>query len=121
MSYDLLRKKWRDADCKQSHLRDEWASEILLGLRTVLFKFTIWDNNASYGASLQNLRYTDARDRGPVPRAPSMWQKVCYGVFAVGGRYAWTKWEYWLAQQEGGYEEVHSIKTAMIWGEANAK
>lgn len=91
-----------------SHLRDEWASEILLGLRTVLFKFTIWDNNASYGASLQNLRYTDARYQGHVPRAPSKWQKACYGLFAVGGRYAWTRWENWLAQQDGGYEGLSS-------------
>ncbi|MCJ1463104.1 peroxisome assembly protein (Peroxin-2) [Pseudocyphellaria aurata] len=90
------------------HLKDEWASEILLGLRTVLFKFTIWDNNASYGASLQNLRYIDATNKGPVPRAPSRLQKACYGLFAIGGRYAWTRWENWLAQQEGDYEEPSS-------------
>lgn len=110
-----------DADCKQSHLRDEWAAEILLGLRAVLFKFTVWNNNASYGASLQNLRYTDARYRGPVPRAPSTWQKACYGLFTVGGRYAWTSWENWLAQEEGGHEGVRCIRAAMISGNANVK
>jgi len=87
-------------------LRDEWSSEILLALRAVLFKLSIWDHNASYGAALQNLRYTDARHTGLVPRAPSRWQKAVYGLTAVGGRYAWGKWESWLAEQEGGYDEV---------------
>ena len=39
---------------------------------------------------------------------PTRWQKVCYGILTVGGRYGWTKWEDWLADQEGGYEEVSS-------------
>lgn len=78
----------------------------MLGLRAVLFKFTMWDHSASYGAALQNLKYTDARHGGPVPLAPSRWQKGMYGIFTVGGRYVWTRWEDWLAGQEGGYEEV---------------
>ncbi len=27
-----------------SHLQDEWGEEIMLGLRAVLFKLTIWDH-----------------------------------------------------------------------------
>lgn len=91
---------------EQSHIRDDWSSEILLGLRAILFKLSIWDHNASYGAALQNLRYTDARHQGPVPVTPTKWQKGLYGIIAVGCRYGWTKWEDWLAYQEGGYEEV---------------
>lgn len=87
-------------------MRDDWSSEILLGLRAVLFKLTIWDHNASYGAALQNLQYTDARHRGPTSITPSKWQKAFYGLFTVGGHYGWEKWENWLAGQEGGYEEV---------------
>lgn len=78
----------------------------MLGLRAVLFKLSIWNHNASYGATLQNLHYTDARHTGLVPRAPSRWQKGIYGLFTVGGRYAWKKWEDWLVDKEGGYEEV---------------
>ncbi|KAL8733432.1 MAG: hypothetical protein Q9181_003579 [Wetmoreana brouardii] len=92
-----------------SHLRDEWSSEILLGLRVFLFKLSIWDNNASYGAALQNLRYSDARHRGPVPKAPTRWQKVLYGSLSVGGRYAWDKWDTWLADQEGNYDAVRAV------------
>ena len=89
-----------------SHLKDEWAAEILLGLRFLLWKLSVWDHGASYGAALQNLKYIDARHQGPVPRAPTRWQKGLYGLVTVGGRYSWAKWEDWLAEQEGGYEEV---------------
>ena len=93
---------------EQSHIRDDWSPEILLSLRAILFKLSIWDHNASYGAALQNLRYIDARHQGLVPAVPTRWQKGIYGILTVGGRYGWMKWEDWLANQEGFYEEVHS-------------
>jgi peroxin-2 len=87
------------------HLKDDWSDEILLVLRAVLFKLTIWDHNASYGAALQNLRYTDARKDGPALEPPSTWQKAAYGMVTVAGKYAWTKWENWLVDQDDGYNE----------------
>ena len=72
----------------------------------MLFKLSVWDHNASYGATLQGLRYTDARSSGPVPKDPSPWQKGIYGLVTVAGRYGWDKWEDWLIAKEGGYEEV---------------
>lgn len=85
------------------HLRDEWAQEILLILRATLFKLSVWDHDASYGASLQNLRYTDARQKTGSLARPTKWQKGLYGLLTVVGRYAWEKWENWLVDQEGGY------------------
>jgi peroxin-2 len=83
------------------NITDAWAPEILLALRLVLFKLSIWNNNASYGAHLQGLRFTDARSSAPDRPPPGKWQKIAYGVVTVGGRYAWTKWEeYLLAAQE---------------------
>ncbi|KAL9588644.1 MAG: hypothetical protein Q9203_002555 [Teloschistes exilis] len=87
-----------------SHLRDEWSSEILLGLRIAMYKLSIWDHNASYGAALQNLCYSDARHLGPHPKPPTQWQKAWYGIFSIGGRYAWEKWNVWLVDQEGNYD-----------------
>lgn len=87
------------------HLRDDYAAEILLSLRAVLFKLTIWDHNASYGAALQNLRYTDARHSSPASVPPQQWQKALYGLVTVGGRYAWSKWEDYLLDSESGYDE----------------
>ncbi|KAH3920636.1 hypothetical protein HBH56_007640 [Parastagonospora nodorum] len=84
-----------------SHITDNWSPEILLALRCILFKLSIWDQNASYGAHLQGLRYTDARSSAPNRPPPKPWQKAAYGLVTVGGRYAWTKWEeYLLASQE---------------------
>ncbi|KAK3329502.1 Pex12 amino terminal region-domain-containing protein [Apodospora peruviana] len=88
-----------------SSIKDEWDAEILLALRAILFKLTVWDHDATYGAALQNLKYTDARHQGPVLAAPSRWQKSIYGLVTVGGRYAWTKWENWLLEQDDGYDE----------------
>ena len=92
-----------------SHLRDDLSSEILLALRVILFKLSIWDHNASYGAMLQDLRYSDARHRGPIAASPSKWQKAFYGIFSVGGRYGWTKWEEWLSSRQQGDYQVHTL------------
>jgi peroxin-2 len=89
-----------------SHLQDDWSAEIMLALRAVLFKLTIWDHDATYGAALQNLKFTDARKKGPVLVSPSGWQKGLYGLFTVGGKYAWTRWENWLVDNDNGYDEL---------------
>ncbi|KAK0657142.1 Pex12 amino terminal region-domain-containing protein [Cercophora newfieldiana] len=88
-----------------STLKDEWHAEILLALRAVLFKLTIWDNDATYGAALQNLKYTDARSSDAVLVPPSRLQKSIYGLVTVGGNYLWTKWENWLLDQDNGFDE----------------
>ncbi|KAK7725450.1 peroxisome assembly protein (Peroxin-2) [Botryosphaeria dothidea] len=87
-----------------SHLADEYKPEILLALRAILFKLSIWDHNASYGAALQGLRYSDARTSDPSRPPPQRWQKSVYGLLTVGGRYAWTKWEDWLIARTSDYE-----------------
>ncbi|KAJ5713782.1 Pex N-terminal [Penicillium malachiteum] len=87
-----------------SQMREDWSHEILFALRAILFKLSIWDHNASYGAALQGLRYTDSRSTGAVQSPPTKWQKTMYGLLTVGGRYAWDKWESWLIGQEGGYD-----------------
>jgi peroxin-2 len=87
-------------------LREDWSHEVQLVLRAILFKLSIWDHDASYGAALQSLKYIDSRSKGPVHSTPTKVQKSLYGLLTVGGRYAWDKWEDWLVAQEGGYEEV---------------
>ncbi|KAF2731947.1 peroxisomal biogenesis factor 2 [Polyplosphaeria fusca] len=90
-----------------SHITDSYTPEIVLGLRLILFKLSIWNNNASYGAHLQGLRYTDARTNRPDRPPPKPWQKAAYGLITIGGRYAWTKWEeYLLASQEDYTREM---------------
>ncbi|EPE24603.1 hypothetical protein GLAREA_08456 [Glarea lozoyensis ATCC 20868] len=102
---DLLKGQVGDAlKYFGSHIQDDWSAEILLALRAVLFKITIWDHDATYGAALQNLKFTDARNKGPVLVSPSKWQKSLYGLFTVGGKYAWTRWENWVVDHDNGYD-----------------
>ncbi|KAK0747846.1 Pex12 amino terminal region-domain-containing protein [Apiosordaria backusii] len=86
-------------------IKHDWDAEISLALRAVIFKLTIWDHDATYGAALQNLKYTDARHTGSVLVPPSKWQKGLYGLMTVGGRYMWSKWENWLMEQDDGFDE----------------
>ncbi|CAK7568728.1 MAG: peroxisome assembly protein (Peroxin-2) [Sporothrix epigloea] len=102
---DLLRGQVTDAlqYLRGGTLQEDWQPEVMLLLRAALFKLSVWDHDATYGAALQNLRYADARGsttRGKAAAAvlapPSKWQKTAYGLVTVGGRYAWTKWQDWL-------------------------
>jgi peroxin-2 len=73
----------------------------LPGLKRLLIRLL----DATYGAALQNLKFTDARKKGPVLISPSKWQKALYGVFTVGGQYVWRRWEDWLVDNDNGYDE----------------
>ena len=89
-----------------AHLKDEWDAEIRGALRAILWKLSMWDHGASYGASLQGLKYIDARENDTAARAEATrWQRAAYGLLTVGGRYAWTRWEDHLSSTESGYEE----------------
>lgn len=103
-----MKKRLLTCEMIQSHLREDWSNEIQLVLRALLFKLSIWDHNASYGAALQDLKYIDVRSKGPIHSSPTRWQKGLYGLFTVGGRYAWDKWESWLVGQTDGYDEVRT-------------
>lgn len=87
-----------------AHLKDDWDAELSLLLRAVLWKLSIWDHGASYGASLQGLKYIDARVRER-EKETERWQRGVYGLVTVGGRYAWQRWEDWLSSAENGYDE----------------
>lgn len=97
-----------------SHIVDSYTPEILLSLRLILFKLSIWNNNASYGAHLQGLRYTDARSSSPARPPPKPWQKVAYGIITIGGRYAWTKWEDYLLSSSEDYTRPQSASLKLL-------
>ncbi|KFA63885.1 hypothetical protein S40285_06803 [Stachybotrys chlorohalonatus IBT 40285] len=107
---ELLRGQVNDAlkYFSGGHLADDWLPEISLALRAILFKLTVWDHDATYGAALQNLRYSDARTRGPVLVPPSKWQKSLHGLVSVFGDYAWTKWEAWLLEDGDDYDQPNT-------------
>ncbi|KAF3035533.1 peroxisome assembly protein (Peroxin-2) [Didymella heteroderae] len=97
-----------------THITDTYSAEILLALRAVLWKLSIWNNNASYGAHLQGLRYTDARSRGLERPPPKPWQKVAYGAVTIGGRYCWSKWESYLLSASEDYAAPENPRLAVL-------
>jgi peroxin-2 len=97
-----------------THITDNYSPEILLVLRAVLWKLSIWDQNASYGAHLQGLRYTDARSSAPNRPPPKPWQKVAYGAVTVGGRYFWTKWEEYLLAAQEDYTRPETTRVKVL-------
>lgn len=97
-----------------THIADTYTPEILLALRIILFKLSIWNNNASYGAHLQGLRYTDARSSAPNRPPPKPWQKATYGLITIGGRYAWSKWEEYLLSASEDYTRPESPNLAFL-------
>ena len=94
-----------------SSLKDDYKAEINTVLRTILWKLSIWDHGASYGASLQGLKYVDART-GSKAEATT-WQRFAYGLLTVGGRYAWVKWEYYLSSLVNGFEQPSLVTSRL--------
>lgn len=106
---DLLKKQAGEGlKYYGAHLKDDWNDEIMAALRAVMWKLSIWDHGQSYGASLQGLKYIDARG-GADPRSSrkeaTKWQRALYGLITVGGRYAWGRWEDRLSSLENGSDE----------------
>ncbi|BFZ64726.1 peroxisome assembly protein (Peroxin-2) [Saitoella coloradoensis] len=87
---------------KYWNIKDTYTPELQALLRVALFKLSIWDRDASYGAMLQNLKYRDERNSGLVSARPSRSQKLLYGLITVGGRYAWTKTELLMTREGWG-------------------
>jgi len=92
-----------------AHLKDDWGAEISAVLRAALWKLSIWDHGASYGASLQGLRYVDARSDDTAVQEATKWQRAAYGLITVGGRYGWSRWEERLSSLENGYDEPSTM------------
>ncbi|KAF8455817.1 Pex12 amino terminal region-domain-containing protein [Terfezia claveryi] len=104
---DLLKQQlWGGLKYFRPSLKDSFEPELMAILRLALFKLTIWDNNATYGAALQNLKYVDARvGRMAGFKAPSKTQKVLYGLITVGGRYFYTRLNLWLQARSNPEDE----------------
>lgn len=92
-----------------AHLQDDWGAEINATLRAILWKLSIWDHGASYGASLQGLKYVDSRPATVRGAPATKLQRLSYGLLTVGGRYGWSRWEEYLSSVENGYDEPSTL------------
>lgn len=68
-------------------IKDKYESELMLVLRTLLFKVTIWDNSTTYGAKLQNLILVNSKTNKVISRKT----KALYGSIVILLPYLWKK------------------------------
>lgn len=91
---DLLKTQlWNVFTNFRPHLKDSYESELLLALKLLIFKLTVWDHSATYGAKLQNLKFVDGRVGTSLSRPLSRTQKLGYGLLVVGGEFLWDRLE----------------------------
>ncbi|KAI8576085.1 hypothetical protein K450DRAFT_193124 [Umbelopsis ramanniana AG] len=93
----LKEQLWSAFSLFNHSIREKFEPELVAILSFLLYKFSIYDSAASYGAQLQNLKYRNERlHKGALESfakdAPiTKTQKILYGLFMVGGQYTWSR------------------------------
>jgi peroxin-2 len=91
-------------------IKDKYESELLLALKLLLFKLTIWDHSTTYGGKLQNLKLVDCRSTAGRLIDLSRSQKLGYGALVIGGGYLWTKLEDFVTQHANDDDQVLKLR-----------
>lgn len=91
---DLLKNQlWKIFTTIRPDIKDNYENELLLFLKLLIFKLTVWDHSATYGAKLQNLKFVDGRVGTALSRPLSQAQKLGYATLVVGGEFLWGRLE----------------------------
>ncbi|CAG8657978.1 8119_t:CDS:2 [Ambispora leptoticha] len=81
--------------------------ELLALLQLVLYRFSIYESGATYGAQLQNLKYRNEKRHVVQSTSAddplSKFQRISYGAMTIGGQYVWMR--------------LNRLMTAQGWGE----
>ncbi|CEP09727.1 hypothetical protein [Parasitella parasitica] len=102
--------------CHKPTIKESLEPELLALLNLVLFKLSIYDSSASYGAQLQNLKYRNEWQHGGAfesiaKDAPlTKTQKILYGVFTVGGQYTWARTNRYITAKGWGEVDESDIR-----------
>lgn len=113
---------WKGFKYFRPDIKDKYESELVLVLKLALFKLTVWDHSATYGAKLQSLKFMDARSA--VSNKPiTSSQKLGYGLLVVGGSYLWQKLDDYItnatytAEDPGKYEKLRRFTDSLstVW------
>ncbi|KAK9373732.1 Pex12 amino terminal region-domain-containing protein [Lipomyces chichibuensis] len=93
--FDILKSEfWECSKFIQSQIKEHYTTELQLLLKVLVWKYTVWDNSATYGGLLQNLRIVDAGSGNlskSVLRSPSRRKRLSIGLFTIFGDYVWQK------------------------------
>ncbi|KAF5093353.1 hypothetical protein D0Z00_004097 [Geotrichum galactomycetum] len=92
--FELLKTQLRKIfKFTRSDIQDNYEAELLVFLKLIIFKLTVWDHSATYGAKLQNLKFVDGRVSTSLSKPLGRSQKLGYALLVVGGDYIWNKLE----------------------------
>lgn len=112
---ELLKTQlWKVFKSFRPDIKDNYESELLLLLKLLVFKLTVWDHSATYGAKLQNLKFVDGRVPSSMSRPLSREQKLGYALLVVGGDFLWGKLERYISTVGFDGEHDYDGRTARI-------
>ncbi|KAI9492243.1 Pex12 amino terminal region-domain-containing protein [Zychaea mexicana] len=107
---------WSALSLFKPTFKERFEPELLAVLNLFLFKLSVYDSSATYGSQLQNLKYRNEWKHGGALEsiakdAPlSQAQKILYGVFTVGGQYAWSRANRYITSQGWGELDESDIR-----------
>ncbi|KAI7885942.1 Pex12 amino terminal region-domain-containing protein [Mucor mucedo] len=114
---DILKEQlWAALSLFKPTIKENFEPELLGLLNLTLFKLSIYDSSATYGSQLQNLKYRNEWKHGGAfesiaKDAPlTQGQKIAYGLFTVGGQYAWTRANRYITMRGWGEMDDSSTK-----------
>ncbi|CAG8490425.1 13701_t:CDS:2 [Acaulospora morrowiae] len=95
--FEILKEQlWQMFSLFRPQFKETFEPELLALLHLIIYRLSIYESGASYGAQLQNLNYRDERKHAggsqsakDAPLAP--FQKYAFGIMTVGGQYTWTR------------------------------
>ncbi|CAO3653654.1 unnamed protein product [Cunninghamella echinulata] len=107
--FDILKEQlWKALSLFKPTIKESFEPEMLAILNFILFKLSVYDSSATYGAQLQNLKYRNEWEHGGILEsiakdAPlTKTQKIIYGILTVGGQYAWTRSNRYITEKGWG-------------------
>ncbi|KAI8975032.1 Pex12 amino terminal region-domain-containing protein [Mycotypha africana] len=107
--FDILKEQlWSALSLFKPTIKERFEPELLGLLNLILFKLSVYDSSATYGAQLQNLQYRNEQKHGGALEsiaknaALTKTQKILYGLFAVGGQYVWTRLNRYITSEGWG-------------------
>ncbi|CAG8477702.1 16849_t:CDS:2 [Funneliformis mosseae] len=108
--FDMLKEQlWLSFSLFNPQFKQTFEPELLAILQLIMYRLSIYESGASYGAQLQNLKYRNERQhwgglQSTAKDSPlTKFQKFVYGALTIGGQYMWMR--------------VNRLVTAQGWGE----
>ncbi|RIB20938.1 Pex12 amino terminal region-domain-containing protein [Gigaspora rosea] len=107
----LKEQLWKTFSLFKPQFREDFEPELLAALQLVMYRFSIYESGASYGAQLQNLKYqNERRHSGGLQSTQkdavlTKSQKYAFSIMTIGGPYIWMR--------------INRFVTAKRWSELN--